>query len=119
MRTTTFKPVGGRVERQTSEVPVWDEPDENGQIVASVQNSSDFAITLYLIPAGCTIPVHAGPYYTLCQIVAGRGTLTLPGGEGLHFAGPEVFMFEAGALHGWNDIVEDTLLTVCEVKHLE
>jgi hypothetical protein len=34
----------------------------------------------------------------------------------MDYCGPELYIFEPGALHGWSDVVEDTLLTVCEVK---
>ena len=42
--------------------------------------------------------------------------MVLPGGREVDYHGPEIFMFEPGALHGWHDVIEDTLLTVCEVK---
>ena len=117
VRTTVFKVADSQVAPETCEVPAWGEPDENGQAAAVVQNLPDLAITLYRIPIGCTVPIHAGHCYASCQIVSGRGKLVLPSGEELQFVGPELFMFEAGALHGWKDIVEDTLLTVCELKH--
>jgi quercetin dioxygenase-like cupin family protein len=71
---------------------------------------------LYRIPAGCSVPIHAGPGYALCQIITGRGKLVLPSDREIDYCAPELYIFEPGALHGWSDVVEDTLLTVCEVK---
>jgi len=116
MKTTLFKLVDGQVEPEVCEVPVWAAPDENGQTAAEVQNSPKLSITFYRIPVGCVVPIHAGPHYTVCQIVSGQGKLALPSSRELEFVGPELFLFEAGALHGWQDVVEDLLLTVCEVK---
>jgi hypothetical protein len=42
--------------------------------------------------------------------------LVIPSGQEFDYQGPELFVFEPGALHGWRDVVEDTLLSVCEVK---
>ena len=83
-----------------------------------MRNFPNLSTIIYRIPVGCKIPIHAGSHYTLCQIVSGQGKLVLPSGQGLEFAGPELFIFEPGALHGWQDVVEETLLTVCEVKDL-
>jgi len=52
----------------------------------------------------------------MCQIMAGRGKLLIPSGEEIDYHGPELFLFEPGALHGWRHVTEDTLLTVCEVR---
>jgi quercetin dioxygenase-like cupin family protein len=116
MRTTVFKVVGGQVEAEVCEVPPWAAPDENGQIAAEMHHSLNGSTVLYRIPAGVTVPIHAGPNYALCQIISGRGTLMLPSGQEIAYEGPELFTFEPNALHGWRDVVEDTLLTVCEVK---
>jgi quercetin dioxygenase-like cupin family protein len=107
---------GGQVEFQVSADPRWADADEFGQAAAELHRSPNATSTLYRIPAGCSVPIHSGPGYALCQIVAGRGKLVLPGGREVDYQGPEVFMFEPGALHGWRDVTEDTLLTVCEVK---
>jgi hypothetical protein len=42
--------------------------------------------------------------------------LVLPSGEKIDYEGPELYIFEPGTLHGWRDVVEDTLLLVCQVK---
>ena len=116
MRTTVFKLVDGQVEPEVCEVPPWADADEFGQVAAEMHHSPNGTTVLYRIPAGCTVPIHAGPNYALCQIISGRGKLVLPSGQELDYQGPELFTFEPGALHGWRDVVEDTLLTVCEVK---
>lgn len=116
MRTTVFKLVDGQVEPEACEVPPWADADEFGQVAAEMHHSPNGTTVLYRIPAGCTVPIHAGPNYALCQIISGRGKLVLPSGQELDYQGPELFTFEPGALHGWRDVVEDTLLTVCEVK---
>ena len=73
--------------------------------------------TLYRIPAGCSVPIHSGPgYAAMCRLLPAAGSWFSPGGREVDYHGPEIFMFEPGALHGWHDVIEDTLLTVCEVK---
>jgi quercetin dioxygenase-like cupin family protein len=116
MRTTIFSLVDGNVEFQIAEVPPWADADEFGQVAAELHYSPNGTSMLYRIPAGCSVPIHAGPGYGLCQIITGRGKLVLPSGQEIDYHGPELFIFELGALHGWRDVVEDTLLTVCEVK---
>ena len=116
MRTTVFSMKDGEVEFQVSPVPPWANPDEFGQVAAVLHRSPNGTSTLYRIPAGCSVPIHSGPGYALCQIVTGRGKLVIPGGREVDYHGSEIFMFEPGALHGWHDVIEDTLLTVCEVK---
>jgi quercetin dioxygenase-like cupin family protein len=115
VRTSVFSVVDGQVESEVAEVPPWADPDAFGQEAAEIHHSPNGTTVLYRIPAGCTVPIHAGPNYALCQIVSGRGTLVLPSGKEFHYQGPELFIFEPGALHGWRDVVEDTYLTVCEV----
>ena len=116
MRTTIFSVVDGQVEFQTTDVPPWADPDEFGQVAAELHRSPNSTSTLYRIPIGCSVPIHSGPGYALCQIVRGRGKLVLPSGEAIDYHGPELYLLEPGALHGWRDVVEDTLLTVCEVR---
>lgn len=116
MRTTIFNLVDGHVEFEISEVSPWGDPDEFGQVAAELHRSPNGTSVLYRIPAGCTVPIHTGPGYALCQIISGQGKLVLPSGRQIDYHGPELFIFEPGALHGWRDVVEDTLLTVCEVK---
>lgn len=116
MRTTIFSVVDGQVESRVSAVPPWAEPDEFGQVAAELHRSPNCTSTLYRIPAGCSVPIHSGPGFALCQIVSGRGKLVLPNGDAVDYHGPELFLLEPGALHGWHDVVEDTLLAVCEVK---
>ncbi|MGD0741723.1 MAG: hypothetical protein ABSA31_00285 [Acidimicrobiales bacterium] len=115
MRATVFNVVEGQVGSEVSESPPWAEPDEFGQAAARMHRSPNATTTLYRIPAGCTVPIHAGPGYAVCQIVSGRGKLVIPSGEEFAYQGPELFIFEPGAMHGWRDVVEDTLLSVCEV----
>jgi len=116
VRTTVVSAVDGQVEFRSSEVPHWEEPDQNGQVAAQVHRSANGYTTLYRIPVGCTVPIHAGPNFAHCQVVAGRGRLVLPGDRAIEYKAPELFIFEPGGLHGWTEVVEDTLLSVCEVK---
>jgi quercetin dioxygenase-like cupin family protein len=116
VRTTVFNLVEGRVEPKSSEVPPWATPDEFGQAAAEVFRSANGTSVLYSIPVGCTVPIHAGSNYAFCQIVAGRGKLVLPGDLEIEYSAPELFIFEPGALHGWADVSEDTLLSVTDVK---
>lgn len=116
VRTTIFKLVDGHVAFEGSAVPDWAEPDEFGQTAAELHRSPNGTSMLYRLPVGCSVPIHAGPNYDYCQIVTGRGTLILPGGREIDYYGPELFIFEPGALHGWAGVVEETLLSVCHVK---
>lgn len=116
MRTTIFNVVDGRVEFESSEMPTWAQPDEFGQAAAEVFRSPNGTSVLYSIPVGCTVPVHAGSNYAFCQIVVGRGKLVLPGDREVNYSAPELYIFEPGALHGWVDVTEDTLLSVSDVK---
>jgi quercetin dioxygenase-like cupin family protein len=116
VRTTVFNVVDGRVEFTSSEKPPWARPDEFGQAAAEIYRSANGTSVLYSIPVGCTVPIHAGTNYAFCQIVAGRGKLVLPGDREIVYSAPELYIFEPGALHGWVDVVEDTLLSVSDVK---
>ena len=53
--------------------------------------------------------MHTGPELAVCQIIAGRSKLGLPGARSLDFAAPELYILEPGTLHDWHDIVEDTV----------
>ena len=116
MRTTIFNLDDGRVEFQQSEVPPWGDADEFGGTAAELYSSPNGTGFLHRIPAGTSVPIHTGPDYAFCQIVTGRGKLVLPSGEEGDYEGPELYIFEPGTLHGWRDVVEDTLLLVCQVK---
>jgi quercetin dioxygenase-like cupin family protein len=116
VRATVFDVVDGKVESEVRETPPWADPDEFGQVAADMHHSPNGSTTLYRIPVGCSVPIHAGPSYAVCQIITGRGKLVIPSGQEFDYQGPELFVFEPGALHGWRDVVEDTLLSVCEVK---
>ncbi len=116
MRTTVFSVTDGQVDFRSSETPPWAAPDEFGQASAEIYRSPNGTSVLYSIPVGCTVPIHAGTNYAFCQIVAGRGKLVLPGGREIDYSAPELYIFEPGALHGWVDVVEDTLLSVGDVK---
>jgi quercetin dioxygenase-like cupin family protein len=116
MRTTVFTMAEGEVTVSRSDAPPWADPDDNGQVAAEVHRSPNGTTVFYHIPIGCSVPVHAGPNYSVCQIVTGRGKLVLPSGQEIDYQGPELYVFEPGALHGWRDVVEDTMLTVADVK---
>jgi quercetin dioxygenase-like cupin family protein len=116
MQTTIFTVDDGNVEFSGSAAPPWAAPDQFGQAAAELHRSPNAVSTLYSIPAGCTVPVHSGPGYAFCQIVTGRGKLVLPGGREVAYRAPELFILEPGALHGWSEVTEDTLLSVCEVN---
>jgi quercetin dioxygenase-like cupin family protein len=116
VRTTVFNVVDGRVEVESSETPPWAQPDQFGQVAAEIYRSPNGTSVLYHIPVGCNVPIHAGANYAFCQIVRGRGKLTLPGDREIEYAAPELYILEPGALHGWSDVVEDTLLSVSDVR---
>jgi quercetin dioxygenase-like cupin family protein len=103
------------VEFDLSAVPPWGDTDDYGGVSAVLYRSPNGISNLHRIPAGTSVPLHTGPEYAFCEIVTGRGKLILPSGEEIDYHGPELFIFEPGTLHGWKDVVEDTLLLVCLV----
>ncbi len=69
---------------------------------------------LVSIARGGNFVMHTSPEYAFCMVVRGKGILGLPGND-IAYEGPELFIFEPGALHDWHDIEQDTLLAVCLV----
>lgn len=80
---------------------------------AELHSTHESVIRLARIRAGGSFPMHTGPELAVCQIIAGRGKLGLPGARSLDFAAPELYILEPGTLHDWHDIVEDTVMSVC------
>jgi quercetin dioxygenase-like cupin family protein len=114
VRMTVFRLVDGQVRPESSEAAPWTGPDEFGQMKAEVHQSPNGTTVLYRILSGSVVPMHASRKFASCQIMTGRGKLTLPDGPGIEYCGPELFIFEPGSLHGW-EIAEDTVGTACEV----
>lgn len=90
------------------------QPNE-GVSVASVDFAANGKAVFVRIAAGGHMAMHCGAESGFVQVVHGRGTLELPGGVRIAFAGPELFLFRPNTLHGWTDLEEDTLLSVCIV----
>ena len=42
--------------------------------------------------------------------------MVLADGREFQYSAPELYVFAPGALHGWKDITEETVLSVCLVK---
>jgi hypothetical protein len=73
VQTTVFSLVDGQVEPEICEVPPWADPDEFGQVAAELNHSPNGTTVPYRIPAGRTVPIHAGPNFALCQIISAGG----------------------------------------------
>jgi quercetin dioxygenase-like cupin family protein len=83
--------------------------------VASADFADSARAVFVRIAAGGHMAMHTGAESGFVQVVHGRGTLELPGGVRIAFAGPELFLFRPNTLHSWTDIEEDTLMSSCIV----
>jgi quercetin dioxygenase-like cupin family protein len=87
----------------------------DGVSVASAEFADKGRAVFVSVAAGGHMAMHTGAESGFVQVVHGRGTLELPGGVRIAFAGPELFLFRPNTLHSWTDIEEDTLLSSCIV----
>jgi quercetin dioxygenase-like cupin family protein len=122
MRTTVFELSSEGVEADVDEEPRWEPFEEfDGNPLEQVRvhdvvEVPGALIQLVEIAAGGSFAMHSSPDVAFCQIVHGRGKLGLPDGRRLDYEGPELYVFQPGALHDWHDVGEDTLLSVCLVR---
>jgi hypothetical protein len=86
-----------------------------GVSVATVDFAVGGKVVFVRIAAGGHMAMHGGAESGFVQVVHGRGTLELPDGVRIAFAGPELFLFRPNTLHSWTDIEEDTLMSICIV----
>jgi quercetin dioxygenase-like cupin family protein len=86
-----------------------------GVSVTSVEFAANGKAVFVRISAGGHMAMHTGAESGFVQVVHGRGTLELPDGVRVPFAGPELFLFRPNTLHSWTDIEEDTLMSSCIV----
>jgi quercetin dioxygenase-like cupin family protein len=121
MRATVFDLQDDRVTRTVIASPKWEpfleyesEPLQGVSLfeLKAVMNAE---LQMVAIAAGGHFAMHTSPDVAFCQVVKGRGTLSLPDEEVVYIA-PELYVFLPGSLHEWKDVLEDTLLTVCLVK---
>lgn len=73
------------------------------------------SLNVLKIAAGGHFGLHT-PTPGFCQIMHGAGTIVLPGDRSVTYDGPGILYFEAGARHGFDDVTEDTLLTICHFE---
>jgi quercetin dioxygenase-like cupin family protein len=122
VRTTVFELAGDAVRARVTPEPAWKPFEEwDGQPLTKVQMIELLEVPraelqLVQLRAGGHFVMHSSPDLAFCQVVRGRGVLRLPGGEGLRYEGPELYVFQPGTLHEWRDIDDDTLLSVCLVR---
>jgi quercetin dioxygenase-like cupin family protein len=90
------------------------QPNE-GVSVAPVDFADNARAVFVAIAAGGHMAMHTGAEFGFVQVVHGRGTLELPDGVRIAFAGPQLFLFRPNTLHSWTDIEEDTLMSSCIV----
>ena len=121
MRVTQFTDHDGQVRADVSDVPGWQPFEEydgkplQGVSLVELGRSGGAELQLVRIAAGGHFAMHASPALAYCQIVAGAGTLRLPDGRELTYAGPELYVFHPHTLHEWVAVTADTLLSVCLV----
>jgi quercetin dioxygenase-like cupin family protein len=121
MRATVFDLQDDRVTRTVIASPKWEPFLEyeseplRGVSLFELKAVMNAELQMVAIAAGGHFAMHTSPDVAFCQIVKGRGTLSLPDEEVVYIA-PELYVFLPGSLHEWKDILEDTLLTVCLVK---
>lgn len=93
------------------EVPIrWSEmaalgPDaSNGAATASLGDprAARTALMLARVAAGGHIAAHAAPIDGMAFVMAGSGSLGLPGREPLHFQGGDAILVGANVLHSWD-----------------
>ncbi len=122
MRTTFFDLAGDEIVVDARATPAWHEVPESQQQdvtagqAAETREFPEFLVVMHRLPVGSKFPVHSGPYYSFCQLTSGRGTMVLADGREFQYSAPELYVFAPGALHGWKDITEETVLSVCLVK---
>ena len=121
MRTTILRPRNGAVETASADnhswgvVAEWDGQAVSGTEHVEIHRSAHGVVLLVRICAGGRFPLHAGSVNSVCQIVAGHGTVGLPNGAEVAYRAPELFVFEPGTLHAWR-AQTDTEFTVCEIS---
>lgn len=122
MRVTIFSDRDGAVTATAQDMPRWQPfADWQGEALervslVGVDQSDGAEVQLVRIAAGGHFVMHASPDLAFCQVVKGAGTLRLPGGRDLRYAGPELYVFHPNTLHEWLDVTVDTLLSVCLVR---
>jgi quercetin dioxygenase-like cupin family protein len=123
MRTTVFERDGEQVRARVTPSPEWERFDEyDGEPLDRVRLSEFLQVPgaefqLVEIAAGGHFVMHSSPDVAFCQVVRGKGKLGLPDGSALDYQGPELYVFLPDTLHDWHDIEEDTLLSVCLIRH--
>jgi quercetin dioxygenase-like cupin family protein len=123
LRTTTFTAEGDRVEAFVADQPGWRPFEEfAGKPLRSVKlfeiaEMPGAEFQMVEIASGGHFAMHTSPDVAFCQVIRGRGKLVLPEDRELDYSGPELYIFHPGSFHEWRDIEEDTLLSVCLVKH--
>jgi quercetin dioxygenase-like cupin family protein len=122
MRVTRFELDGDQVRTHIAEQPDWKPFDTyDGEplrdvTLTEVHEVARAEVQLVHIAAGGHFVMHTSPDLAFCHIVRGSGTLRLPDGSELTYEGPELYLFEPGTLHEWDQITADTLLAVCLVR---
>lgn len=122
MRVTVFELDSGEVRPRVTETPPWKTHHEHeGEPLTGVAQAGLVEVPraqtqLVHIGVGGHYVMHATPELAYCQIVRGRGVLRLPDGRELGYAGPELYIFHPETLHEWDQVTEDTLLSVCLVR---
>lgn len=122
MRVTRFELDGEDVRTHVNDQPAWGPFEEyDGQPLRDVSLTVHgeyprAELQLVHIAAGGHFVMHASPDLAVCQVIRGRGTLRLPDGHELTYEGPELYVFEPGTLHEWDDITADTLLATTLVR---
>lgn len=93
----------------------WEGEPLDGVELHEIETRGEIELQLVRIAAGGRFVQHASPKLAFCHVVHGAGRLTLPDGRAVAYEGPETFVFHPHAVHGWDEITDDTLLAVAIV----
>lgn len=122
MKVTIYEVEGSKVAKDVIPEPDWREfSSYDGKALdlvdlVELRTVANAELQMVRIRRDGHFVMHSSPEVAFCQIVAGRGSLILPGNQIVKYAAPELYVFMPGSLHEWRDIQEDTLLSVCLVR---
>lgn len=122
MKVTIYEVEGSKVAKDVIPEPDWKEFSsyDNKALdrvdLVELRTVANAELQMVRIRRDGHFVMHSSPDVAFCQIVAGRGSLILPGDQIVKYTAPELYVFMPGSLHEWRDIQEDTLLSVCLVR---
>lgn len=104
--------VGFDAEVQLTPQPNWADQPMEGVSTHTFFQSGQQEMLYVEIKAGGFFVMHDSPWAAFCQVIHGKGLMQTSDGRGLHYDGPTTILFQPDTMHGWTDVVEDTLMSV-------